>query len=118
MKKIILFVIAGMILKFGFVIWNIRGIEASEYSHGKDIYENKCQICHGSKGDGDGPVAAAFHPKPTNFTSPKFWEQENVDKIITDTIEKGHGVMPPISLNPNQIRAVIDYMSHTFKPGR
>jgi mono/diheme cytochrome c family protein len=116
MKKIIIFVIAGMVL--GLVIWNIQAIEASEYKQGKDIYEDRCQMCHGPKGDGNGPAAAAFHPKPANFTDPKFWEQKNVNKTITDTIEHGHGLMPPIGLNPNQIKAIIDYLSHTFRPRR
>jgi mono/diheme cytochrome c family protein len=112
------FVIAGMVLGFGFVIWNFRSIEASEYNQGKDIYENKCQMCHGAKGDGNGPAAAAFHPKPVNFMDSKFWKQKNINKIITDTIEHGHGSMPPVGLSPDQIKAAISYISHTFKPKR
>lgn len=27
-----------------------------------------CAICHGSKGDGEGPLAASFNPPPRNFT--------------------------------------------------
>ncbi len=115
MKKLVVFLAAGMVL--GLAFWNIRGIEASEYNQGRDIYENKCQMCHGPKGDGNGPAAAAFHPKPANFTSIKFWEQKDVNKTITNTIEHGHGLMPPINLNPDQIKAVIDYLSHAYKPG-
>lgn len=116
MKKMIAFVVAGIVLVFGFVVWNIN-IEASEYNQGRDIYENKCQMCHGPKGDGNGPAAAAFHPKPANFTGSKLWERKNVNKIITDAIEHGHGLMPPIGLSLGQVKAVIDYISHTFKPG-
>jgi mono/diheme cytochrome c family protein len=115
MKKMIAFFVTGMVL--GLAFWNIKGIEASEYNQGRDIYENKCQMCHGSKGDGNGPAAAAFNPKPANFKDSKFWEQKDVNKIITDTIEQGHGLMPPVGLSLGQIRAVIDYISHTFKPG-
>jgi mono/diheme cytochrome c family protein len=117
MKKMIAFFAIGMVLGFGFVIWNIGGIEASDDQRGKDIYENKCQMCHGPKGDGNGPAAAAFHPKPANFTDPKFWKQKDIDKTITNTIEHGHGMMPPMGLNPDQIKAVTDYLSHAFKPG-
>ncbi len=116
MKKMIVFFAAGMIL--GSALWNTKGIEASEYNKGKGIYESRCEMCHGPKGDGNGPAAAAFHPKPAHFTDSKFWKQKNIDKIITDTIEHGHGSMPPVGLSPDQIKAVIDYISHTFKPNR
>jgi hypothetical protein len=49
MKKMNAFVIAAMVLGLGFPISNIRGIEASEYDKGKDIYENQCQMCQWSK---------------------------------------------------------------------
>jgi cytochrome c oxidase cbb3-type subunit 2 len=116
MKKMIAFFTVGMVL--GLAFWNIKGIEASEYNIGKDIYENKCQMCHGLKGDGNGPAAAAFHPKPANFTDSKFWKQKDINKIITETIEHGHRLMPPVDLTPDQRKAVIDYMSHKFKPHR
>jgi mono/diheme cytochrome c family protein len=115
MRRMFAFVIAGLVLGLGF--WNIRGIEASDYQRGKDIYENKCQMCHGLKGDGNGPAAAAFHPKPTSFTDSKFWKQKDIDKTITRTIEHGRGMMPPMGLNPDQMKAVIDYLSYAFKPG-
>ena len=115
MKKMIASVVAGIVLVFGFVVWNIN-IEASEYQRGKDIYENKCQICHGVKGDGNGPAGAALSPKPVDFTSPKFWQQKNVDKLITDTVEKGHGMMPSFDLKPGDIKDIIDYLAHTFRP--
>ena len=38
---------------------------------GRRLYEKdanpSCQICHGIKGDGMGPLAAQFDPRPRNF---------------------------------------------------
>jgi high-affinity iron transporter len=99
----------------GVLLFPVLSSRADNYDQGKNIYENNCQMCHGANGKGDGPAAAAFNPHPQNFTEPKFWEQKNVDKIITDTIEQGHGLMPPINLKSNEIKTVIDYI-HTFKP--
>jgi cytochrome c len=34
---------------------------------GKEIYEKKCALCHGVKGDGKGPASEGLNPKPTVF---------------------------------------------------
>ncbi len=41
---------------------------------GKALYEGKgaCTTCHGNKGEGDGPAAAALNPKPANFAKGDF----------------------------------------------
>ncbi len=36
---------------------------------GKQHYTMMCVSCHGEKGDGNGPAAAALTPKPGDFTS-------------------------------------------------
>jgi mono/diheme cytochrome c family protein len=92
-----------------------RTARADEYAQGKKLYSDKCQICHGLKGDGNGPAGAALSPKPADFTNPKFWQGET-DKKITNTVENGHGMMPSFDLKPAEINDIIDYLSHTFKP--
>jgi mono/diheme cytochrome c family protein len=98
----------------GAVLWS-PGRVLAQYESGKGIYNDKCAICHGQDGKGNGPLAGSFSPSPADFTNPSFW-QGNVNQRITDTIENGHGPMPAINLNSGEIRGVIDYMSHTFKP--
>jgi mono/diheme cytochrome c family protein len=59
---------------------------------GKEIYENKCALCHGTKGDGKGPASAGLDPKPTNFKEShgeKMTDGEHFWKITT-----GRGAMP------------------------
>jgi len=34
---------------------------------GRVVYAKYCTLCHGEKGDGQGPVAALFQTKPRNF---------------------------------------------------
>ncbi len=36
-------------------------------------------------------------------------------KKIKDTVNNGKGQMIPVSLSDAEMKAVIDYMSHTFK---
>ena len=85
-------------------------------AQGQAVYSDKCAMCHGEDGSGNGPAAASFNPAPADFTSPVFW-QKTSNARITQTIENGHGPMPAIDLSPSQIKAVVEYMSQTFKPG-
>jgi mono/diheme cytochrome c family protein len=59
---------------------------------GKEIYEKKCALCHGVKGDGKGPASAGLNPKPTNF-------KDSHGEMMTDgehfwKITTGRGPMP------------------------
>jgi len=46
---------------------------AGSLSHGKEVYEKRCQGCHGEKGDGKGEAAAFFTKVlPRDFTSATF----------------------------------------------
>jgi cytochrome c oxidase cbb3-type subunit 2 len=39
---------------------------------GKALYGSVCAICHGEKGDGNGPAAAVLVPKPRDFIPAKY----------------------------------------------
>lgn len=69
----------------------IRATKAS-IQKGKEIYEKKCALCHGIKGDGKGPNSAGLNPNPTNFKDShgeKMTDGEHFWKIAT-----GRGPMP------------------------
>ncbi len=113
MRRVLAFAAVTFIL--GTYLLLATAVQADEYAQGKKLFSSHCQICHGANGKGDGPAASALDPKPANFTDPKFW-QGNVDKKITDTIKNGHGMMPSFDLKPAQIKDLIDYLTHAFKP--
>lgn len=91
---------------------------------GRDVYNAAgCFGCHGTKGDGRGPVAKALTgTPPRDFTSPKFvieGREETVVRSIALGGEKAfHGskYMPEWSsrLSPQQIRDLVEYLK-TFK---
>ena len=112
MKMALVFVFLGVLLAT-VLSWG-GSVKGSEYDTGKNLFEEKCQICHGANGKGDGPAAPALNPSPKDFTKPKFWQDET-DKKITDTVRKGHPPMPAFDLKDDEIRAIIDYMRHAFK---
>jgi len=45
---------------------------AGDPAKGKAIYEQKCLLCHGEKGDGNGPAAPLLDPRPRDFTKGKY----------------------------------------------
>lgn len=104
----------GILVLGGALLWPVSG-KGAEYTQGKNLYENKCLMCHGADGKGDGPASAAFNPKPVDFTNPDFWKRKDIDKFITDTVDNGHGLMPAFNFKPDEIRAIIDYLSHAFR---
>ena len=105
---------AGVLL-FLLIIFGWAGIAAGdELATGRALYEAKCQLCHGADGRGNGPAAAVFNPKPRDFTNPAFWEN-NAEEKIKRTVKTGKGMMPAFNLDDDEIKAITDYMRHTFK---
>jgi len=85
-----------------------------ELEEGKNLFAAKCQICHGANGRGDGPAGAALNPKPADFTKSSFW-QNNAGEKISRTVKNGKGVMPAFNLKEDEVKAIVDFMTHTFK---
>jgi mono/diheme cytochrome c family protein len=113
MKKFLVCNLAIMFLWMA-LFWT-KSAEGDEYDRGKNLYRNKCQMCHGADGKGNGPASAAFNPKPADFTNSDFWKRKDIDKFITDTVENGHGMMPAFKLKADEMKAIIDYLSQAFK---
>ena len=82
---------------------------------GKEIYEKKCALCHGDKGDGKGSTSAGLNPKPTNF-------KESHGETMTDgehfwKITTGRGTMPSYEkiLTTEERWHVINYINSLSK---
>ena len=45
-----------------------RSAGAQETTMGKRTYGDRCAVCHGSLGRGDGPMAGVLTPPPANLT--------------------------------------------------
>ena len=51
---------------------------------GKPVYDAKCALCHGVKGDGKGPAAELLLPQPRDFTSGVYKIRTSANKVPTD----------------------------------
>jgi mono/diheme cytochrome c family protein len=65
---------------------------AASAQSGKALYSTYCTPCHGKKGSGDGPAAAALNPKPADHTSAKV--QAESDGTLFWKLSEGHSPMP------------------------
>jgi mono/diheme cytochrome c family protein len=84
-------------------------------AQGQQIFNDKCAMCHGADGRGNGPAAAALSPPPADFNTASFWQSTSRARMV-ETIENGRGQMPAFDLSSSQINAVINYITETFKP--
>ena len=76
---------------------------AADLEKGKAAYAQRCAMCHGDKGAGDGVAAAAFpeDQKPRNFTSGSYKYATN-DAKMKEVISKGGAVVGLSALMPAQ----------------
>jgi hypothetical protein len=103
-----------MILLGAILGWAVTSI-ARAFDSGREIYEEKYLMCHGKLEDGKGPGAAISRKPPINFSSSNFWDDEDVVQMITNSIKNRRGEMPTLHLTSEEVNAVIDYMSRSFK---
>ena len=70
--------------------------------NGRIYYGYYCLMCHGEKGDGNGPVGQSYVPKPTDLTSPSARKMTDAqlyvgmltgighDPVMTGTVPRDH----------------------------
>jgi mono/diheme cytochrome c family protein len=55
---------------------------------GKASFNVNCMACHGEKGAGDGPGAAALNPKPRNYAKDPFKQGDKPEELFK-TLQTG-----------------------------
>ncbi|MBW2232061.1 MAG: c-type cytochrome [Deltaproteobacteria bacterium] len=93
---------------------------------GQDLYQTFCWICHGEKGDGQGPAAARLPGnKPRDFTSSDFViegrENEIYEIVRTGAASSIHGSDYMLEwgtkLSPQQMKDLVEYLKTFQRPG-
>ena len=72
--------------------WLLAGRASPEVSghdtqKGKAVYEERCAVCHGLQGKGDGPEAPFLSPRPASLVSAG--TSAKSDRELLNTIAKG-----------------------------
>lgn len=84
-------------------------------TQGKSLYAANCTSCHGTEGKGDGPAAAAFTPKPRNFTAGE-WKQGGKPTQVFQTLATGMGSMPSFAALPAEQRWALVHYVRSLSP--
>lgn len=80
-----------------------RAISAQARAKAKLIFAERCAVCHGVDGAGDGPAASNLDPKPASFRNPK-WQTSATDQRIANIIVNGGtavGLSASMASNPD-----------------
>jgi mono/diheme cytochrome c family protein len=75
---------------------------------GNQVYQQRCALCHGPAGKGNGPAAAGLNPKPRDHTDAAYMNSRT-DAQLLDVIHNGKGNMPAWKnvLTEREMRAVL-----------
>ena len=84
---------------------------------GAKIYAEKCSVCHGAAGHGDGPGGAALNPKPRDHTNGAYMNTRTDDQLL-EVIRNGKGNMPAWKtvLSDEEIHAVLKHVRSLAVP--
>jgi mono/diheme cytochrome c family protein len=83
---------------------------------GNKVYQDRCALCHGPEGKGEGPAAAALNPKPRNHTDGAYMNSRT-DAQLLEVIRHGKGGMPAWGgvLSETEIQAVLKHVRSLAK---
>lgn len=73
--------------------------QQGDVAAGKSTYTKLCASCHGAKGDGSGPAAAALPKKPRAFTDAKYMASLT-DEHLFKVIKEGGAAVGKSALMP------------------
>jgi mono/diheme cytochrome c family protein len=94
---------------------NPNASDPKSLATGKDIFIQKCAICHGKKGKGDGPKSAELDKPVPDFTKGDFSKQS--DGAIFWKIAEGRKPMPSFKSELSEVQRwqVIIYLRELGK---
>ena len=100
--------------------WPPGGGFAPETPLGKRVYAQRCAVCHGPDGRGNGPAAPSLTPRPRDFTLGQFSykstaaDQPPTDADLISVVANGlHASAMPFwrdVLDSTEIRAVVEHV--------
>jgi mono/diheme cytochrome c family protein len=95
---------------------SLTDFSAASIVRGQTLFAQNCVVCHGPKGEGNGPAAASLRIKPADLTMPHIWEHTDGEMFwwLTHGVDDPEGglAMPGFgnTLSADDRWALIDYV--------
>lgn len=102
----------GRVVAVVLVLGLVASATAFAQTDAATTYTQKCAMCHGKTGAGDGAAAAALNPKPPDFTAAEF-QKARTDEALAAVISDGKSPMMPsykTQLSADAIKALVAYL--------
>lgn len=114
--------IVSVIVLLGISIWATDVMAAGDLEAGKQLYQERCSICHGPDGKGNTPTAQALTPKPRDHTDGAYMNtlsNEHLAKVIKQggaAVGKSPLMPPQTDLNDQQVQDIITFVRSLAQP--
>lgn len=76
-----------------------QAVTAAVDAEAATLFAQRCAMCHGTSGLGDGVAAANLNPKPRNYTDAA-WQASVTDDYLAKVIVEGGGAVGKSMLMP------------------
>jgi mono/diheme cytochrome c family protein len=83
-----------------------------ERAAGRALYEENCQLCHGTTGLGDGPGGATLPVKPANIR--EHFGDHSFEEMVRRVMEGLPPSMPVAPISEDEVRLVLSYIWSTI----
>ncbi|WP_447975395.1 c-type cytochrome [Nitrospira sp. Kam-Ns4a] len=89
-----------------------KGLPPGDPQRGKPIFEQRCAVCHGPQGRGDGPEAPFLSPRPASLISAATSVKSDAELLATIANGKPRTAMPAWKdvLSEQERRDVLAYI--------
>lgn len=107
-----------MRMRFALLVTLLASSPEDTVAPGKAIFLERCSMCHGENGDGQGALAADLPLHPRNFRGERL-QWGNSRRSVEETVMRGRSdVMPAFEevLTPDEITKVADYVWSIIPP--
>lgn len=84
----------------------------NDAANGKIFYGYYCLMCHGSIGDGNGPVGESYLPKPSNLTTAAIKSYSDVQLYTKMLHGVGHDPIMSQTVPPDQRWPILRYIKN------
>ncbi len=93
---------------------SVAGASPQRFKEAWDVYGQNCNVCHGTIGKGDGPLARTITPAPFNFHNRKAMAEQTDEFLYWRISEGGQFKTIPESIQKTMSRTALGLYVHQW----